>query len=182
MQEGTGILDAIQAFISHHVLHHAGSASMWNIPYAHVGFLEWFHYDAVMLFFVALLLGGLALLVRRHPDDRNPHGIGAMVEMYVLFIRDAIVYDNLGPEVGKRYLSFFCSLFTFILFGNLLGLIPIFTTMTGNVNVTAGLATLFMAASLYICVRLNGPRGIIEAFAPKGLPGWLTPIMTVLAL
>lgn len=153
---------------------------MWNVPYAHVGFLEWFHYDAVMLFFVVLLLAGLALAVRRHAGERNPRGLGAFMEMYVLFIRDFIVYDNLGPEVGRKYLSFFCTLFTFILFGNLLGLIPIFSTMTGNVNVTAGLATIFMVSSLFICVQLHGPKGLIGAFAPHGLPRWLAPIMTIL--
>lgn len=175
-------MDAIQAFISHHVLHHTGSATMWNVPFGHVGFLEWFHYDAVMLFFIAFLLAALGLVARRHAKEPNPRGMGAVLEMYVLFIRDSIVYPNLGPEIGRRYLSFFCTLFTFILFGNLLGLIPIFSTMTGNVSVTAGLATIFMGVSLFAVVRTNGIRGLASAFAPKGLPGWLAPFMTLMEI
>jgi F-type H+-transporting ATPase subunit a len=88
----------------------------------------------------------------------------------------------LGKEVGQRFLSFFCTLFIFILCGNLLGLVPLFSAVTGNVSVTAGLATIFLGVCLYAAIRLRGVKGLLLAFVPHGLPGWLLPMMVVLEI
>ena len=171
--------DAVQRFIDHHVMHHAGSVDTWNLPFAHWPVLEWFHYDSVMVFFVVALLLLVAVAVRRSYGV-VPKGIAAVAEAYVVFIRDNIVYPNFGAATGRGLLSFFCTLFIFILGANLLGLIPIFSTATGNVSVTAGLATIFMFTCLGAVIKLRGLRGLKSAFIPHGLPGWLTPIMTVM--
>jgi F-type H+-transporting ATPase subunit a len=88
----------------------------------------------------------------------------------------------LGKEVGQRFLSFFCTLFIFILCGNLLGLVPFFSAVTGNVSVTAGLATIFLGVCLYAVLRLRGVKGFLSAFVPHGLPGWLMPLMVVMEI
>jgi F-type H+-transporting ATPase subunit a len=93
-----------------------------------------------------------------------------VLEAYVLFIRNHIVYENFGEKEGRRFVSFFCTLFIFILTANLLGLIPLFSTATGNVNVTAALAAIFMVLSLGTVVKLHGVRGLKAAFVPAGLP------------
>lgn len=171
--------DAIQGFINHHVMHHAGSVDAWNLPFVHFNALEWFRYDSVMVFFVAALLVAMAVAVRRSYAE-IPKGLAAVAEAYVVFIRDQIVYPNFGDACGRRFLSFFCTLFIFILAANLLGLVPLFSTATGNVSVTAGLATIFMFACLGAVVWLRGLRGLKSAFIPHGLPGWLTPVMAVM--
>lgn len=171
--------DAIQGFINHHVMHHAGSADAWNLPFVHCNALEWFRYDAVMVFFVAALLLAVAVAVRRSYAE-IPKGLAAVAEAYVVFIRDQIVYPNFGAACGRGFLSFFCTLFIFILAANLLGLVPLFSTATGNVSVTAGLATIFMFTCLGAVLKLRGLRGLKSAFIPHGLPGWLTPVMAVM--
>ena len=171
--------DAIQGFINHHVMHHAGSADAWNLPFVHFRALEWFHYDSVMVFFVAALLVAMAVAVRRSYAE-IPKGLAAVAEAYVVFIRDQIVYPNFGAACGRRFLSFFCTLFIFILAANLLGLVPLFSTATGNVSVTAGFATIFMFTCLGAVVWLRGLRGLKSAFVPHGLPGWLAPVMAVM--
>ena len=168
--------DAVQGFINHHVMHHAGAVDTWNLPFLHVNGLEWFHYDAVMVFFVVVLLLALSVAVRRNYAE-IPKGIAAVAEAYVLFIRDQIVYPNFGAATGRGFVSFFCTLFVFILGANVLGLIPIFSTATGNVSVTAALATIFMFTALGAVLKLRGLRGLKSAFIPHGLPGWLTPVM-----
>lgn len=177
----TGLQESVQKFIEHHVFNHTGSANNWNVPFYHIHALEWFRYDAVMLFVIVLLLGLLGLLIRRR-YSALPKGIAAVVELYVIFIRDQIVYATIGKEAGQRFVSFFCTLFLFILCGNILGLIPLFSTVTGNVSVTAGLATIFMWTSLYAVLRLRGLPGLRAAFVPHGLPGWLLPIMTFMEI
>lgn len=174
-----GLQESVQKFIEHHVFNHTGSANTWNVPFFHINALEWFRYDGVMLCVVVLLLGFLGFQVRRRYDT-IPKGIAAVIELYVIFIRDHIVYANLGKEVGQRFLSFFCTLFIFILCGNMLGLVPLFSSVTGNISVTAGLATIFMGVCLYAVIRLRGVHGLLSAFVPHGLPGWLLPMMVVM--
>ena len=162
-------------------MHHAGSREGWNLPFVHINMLEWFKYDSVMLFAVVLVLAGLAVAVRRKYGPA-PRGLAMVAEMYVLFIRDHIVYANLGKETGRRFVSFFCTLFIFIFVGNFLGLIPVFSSVTGNVSVTAGLATIFMAVSLGAVVRLRGFAGLRDAFVPHGLPKGMVPFMAAMEI
>ena len=171
--------DAIQGFINHHVMRHAGSVDAWNLPFVHCNVLEWFHYDSVMVFFIVALLLAVSVAVRRSYAE-VPKGIAAVAEAYVVFIRDQIVSPNFGAAGGRGFISFFCTLFIFILTANLLGLVPLFSTATGNVSVTAGLATIFMFTCLGAVVKLRGLRGLKSAFIPHGLPAWLTPIMAVM--
>ncbi|HNX35795.1 MAG TPA: F0F1 ATP synthase subunit A [Kiritimatiellia bacterium] len=176
---GAETQDAVQGFINHHVMRHAGSTDVWNLPFVHLNALEWFHYDSVMVFVVVALLLAAAVAVRRRYAE-IPKGIAAIAEAYVVFIRDQVVYPNFGPVCGRGFISFFCTLFVFILFANLLGLVPIFSTATGNVSVTAGLATIFMFTCLGAVIKLRGLRGLKSAFIPHGLPGWLVPVMAVM--
>lgn len=179
MQDDKGIQDAIDQFINHHVFHHVGSPYVWNVPFFHLNVLEWFKYDVVMLFFVVLLLTLTSLWARRTYYS-VPKGFAALAELYVLFIRDQIVYVNMGEKLGRKLLSFFCTLFVFVLFGNLLGLIPIFSTVTGNLSVASALALMFMGLSLYLTISQKGVSGLVYAFIPHGLPKWLVPMISIM--
>ena len=170
-----GSQEAVQTFINHHALYHAGSPAGWNLPFFRVDALEWLKYDAVMLAVIVLSLLGLAFAVRRN-YGAVPRGIAAAIEVFVLFVRDKIVYESLGKEIGQKYVSFFCSLFIFILFGNLLGLIPLFSTATGCASVAAGLSTIFVVVAFTAVIRARGLVGVKDAFVPHGL-GWGTPLM-----
>ncbi len=169
----------IERFIDHHVMHHAGSAEVWNLPFLHVNLLDWFRYDSVMVGVVVLLLLALSAAVRRSYGT-IPKGLAALAELYVVFIRDHIVYENFGQKEGRRFVSFFCTLFIFILTANLLGLVPLFSTATGNINITAGLATTFMLLTLGAIIRLRGVHGLKAAFVPGGLPPVLVAPMLVM--
>jgi F-type H+-transporting ATPase subunit a len=173
--------DALQEFINHHVMRHAGSVDSWNLPFVHINAFDWFHYDSVMLVFIVALLIAVAVVVRRaYMRSPFPRGFTSVVEAYVLFIRDHIVYENFGEKEGRRFVSFFCTLFIFILTANVLGLFPIFSTATGNVSVTAGLATIFMVLSLGAVIKLRGVHGLKAAFVPAGIPGGLVGPMLVM--
>ncbi len=173
--------EALTEFINHHVTRHAGSAETWNLPFVHVNALDWFRYDSIMLGVVVILLITMAGIVRRaYGQSPIPRGFASVIEAYVLFIRDQIVYENFGEKEGRRFVSFFCTLFIFILTANLLGLMPIFSTATGNINVTAGLATIFMVLTLGAVMKLRGWRGFKAAFVPAGIPGGLVGPMLVM--
>ncbi len=70
---------------------------------------------------------------------KAPKGIQAFIEPIIVFVRDEVVKPNVGPKYEK-FLPYLLTLFFFILFGNLLGLLPGASNLTGNIAVTATLA------------------------------------------
>jgi F-type H+-transporting ATPase subunit a len=98
----------------------------------------------VMLWIAALLCIITTLLAlrahnRRTRLGRAPSGFGNSLEAVVLYLRNEVILPNVGPH-GNGYVPFLLTLFFFILFANLLGLIPYGATATGNISVTATLA------------------------------------------
>ena len=78
--------------------------------------------------------------VRNTKKVGRPKGFAAGLEAVILYLRDEIYIPVLGGHGGERYVPFCLTLFFFILFCNLFGLIPYGSTPTGNVAVTATLA------------------------------------------
>jgi F-type H+-transporting ATPase subunit a len=70
---------------------------------------------------------------------KAPRGVQSFIEPIVLFVKDEIVKPNIGPKY-ERFLPYLLTLFFFILFGNLLGLLPGAGNLTGNIAVTFTLA------------------------------------------
>ncbi|MCQ2751998.1 MAG: F0F1 ATP synthase subunit A [Coriobacteriales bacterium] len=93
------------------------------------------------------------------------------------------VRRNMGQEgVGhgyEKHLPFLASLFFFVLFANIVGLVPSFRTPTGTLSVTWALA---LVSFIYFNVygfKVKGAWGYIKSIAPKGLPAPLVPIIWV---
>jgi len=98
--------------------------------------------NVLMLFINAILLITVLLSVAKaykKNSGKAPKGIQSFIEPIVLFVKDEIVKPNIGPKYEK-YLPYLLTLFFFILFGNLLGLLPGAANLTGNIAVTATLA------------------------------------------
>lgn len=122
----------------------------------------------------ALLIGLLWIAFRRR--DLVPRGLANLFEAMVVFIRDQVVLPTMGAG-GRAYMPYLLTAFFFILFCNLLGLIPYAATATGNVNVTAALALLTFTLTLAAGILNNGLFGYFKSLIPHGLPLWLLPIM-----
>jgi F-type H+-transporting ATPase subunit a len=89
---------------------------------------------------------------RRAAEGHAPGGIANAIEALVLYFRQEIILPNVGPH-GEKYVPFILSLFFFILFANLLGIVPYGSTATGNISVTATLAILS-----FIMIEIAGIR------------------------
>ncbi len=124
---------------------------------------------------VGLTLAGLLVILLVVPTSRRtrkgeiPKGFGSFIEVLVIFIRDEVVYANMGREHGRKWLPFFLTLFFLILFANLLGMVPWGTTATGNVNVTGGLAVAGLLGVIWAGIREHGIK-YIATFIPHGVP------------
>jgi F-type H+-transporting ATPase subunit a len=70
---------------------------------------------------------------------KAPSGIQSFFEPIIIYIRDEVIKPNIGHGYEK-YVPYILSLFFFIWFGNLFGLVPGSANLTGNIAVTATLA------------------------------------------
>ncbi len=98
--------------------------------------------NVLMLFINASLILIVMISVARsykRNAGRAPKGLQAFIEPIVLFVKDEIAKSNIGPKYEK-FLPYLLTLFFFILFGNLLGLLPGAANLTGNIAVTFTLA------------------------------------------
>jgi F-type H+-transporting ATPase subunit a len=91
-----------------------------------------------------------------------PNGIQNIMEMVIEFIED-LVKGNLG-EHGAKYTYFFGSLFLFIFVSNMLGLVPLLSSPTRDVNVTLSLAVIWVLYMQYVGVKENGLAGHLKHY------------------
>jgi len=172
-----GATDRLVA-LKEYLMHHVGNSDSWRIPYVFdVKFeIPTFSLHALMLLITSGLLIYLFRVVYRH-DAKVPTGMTNLLEAFVLFVRDDIGIAFLGEEDGRRMTPLLCSFFFFILTLNLIGLVPIFASATGNINVTAAFAVITFLFMTVGAVFKNGPAGFMQAFIPHGVP-W--PVLIVL--
>ena len=136
--------------------------------------------NVAMLFINAALLllvfVGVARAYKRN-RDKAPSGLQSFFEPVILFVRDEIAKPNIGHRY-ERYFPFLLTLFFFILFGNLLGLLPGAGNLTGNIAVT-----MVLALMTFIVTNLSGNRNYWgHIFWTPGLPLVLRPIILMVEL
>ena len=97
--------------------------------------------NVAFLILTATLMILVFLSVAKGYSKKNsaPKGIQALFEPVIIFVRDDIVKPNIG-ENYEKYLPYMLTLFFFIFFGNVLGLMPGAANLTGNIAVTLSLA------------------------------------------
>ncbi|HTF19790.1 MAG TPA: F0F1 ATP synthase subunit A [Chryseolinea sp.] len=96
---------------------------------------------AMLLITAVILVWVFASVAKGYEKNRGkaPKGIQSFLEPVIVFVRDEIVKPNIGRHYEK-YMPYLLTLFFFILFGNLLGLLPGAANLTGNIAVTLTLA------------------------------------------
>jgi len=131
----------------------------------------------VMMLIAALLLVAVMLLATRK-RSMVPRGLYNFIEVLVAFVRD-IAISNIGKRDADRFVPYLAAAFFFILFMNLLGLVPWMATATANVSVTVGLALFTFVVTQYAAIKAQGVGGYL-AHLTGGVPRslfWLWPIM-----
>ncbi len=103
-----------------------------------------------------------------------PSKLQGLAEVAIEFIKE-LIRENAGEE-GLRYFPFLGTLFFFILFSNLLGLVPGGYTSTSQLIVTGTLAGVVYLATLVIGFAHHGV-GYLKILVPAGLPRPLVPFM-----
>ena len=180
--------------VGEYIIHHVQNHNEWNVfgttihlpqfdPITVMGLkIDLSITNHVVMLWIAslILLLTFSLLFRRH--SLVPKGFAALLEMLVVFIRDEIAIANLGEKHGKKFAPLIITFFFFILTCNLLGLVPLFTTPTGNINVTAALAIITFVTGQVFGIRYNGLIKHVKSLVPSGVPLYLVPLMFVIEI
>jgi F-type H+-transporting ATPase subunit a len=123
----------------------------------------------------------IARAYKRNPG-RPPRGMQSLFEPIILFVRDEIAKQSIGHN-HEKFVPYLLSVFFFIWFNNMLGLIPIppgGANLTGNIAVTGVLALFTM-----MVVNFSGNRNYWKhIFNTPGVPVWLKipPVMPLIEL
>jgi F-type H+-transporting ATPase subunit a len=127
---------------------------------------------AFMVLSVVLVAALMVFAVRRRA--LVPGRWQLMAELFYGFIAN-MVRDNVGRE-GRPYFPFVFTLFSFILFGNILGLLPYSFTFTSHIIVTVSLALLIFIGVTVIALVKHGFR-FFAFFLPPGVPLLIAPLL-----
>ncbi len=152
----------------------------------------------VLMTVVALLvLASMFYLARKLKDPfKKPTRMQSLFETLIEYLRREVYEPALGPE-GKKYHLLCFSFFLFILYSNLLGLVPPFApivppgaekamwlggAVTGNLATTAGLGLITFMVFNVAGMRAKGIFGYWKDMIPHGTPAWMAPITLVLEI
>ena len=128
--------------------------------------------QSIMMFLAAILII-LFFVVGYKKDRKVQTGFGNLLEVFVVFIRDDVVYPNMGKKQGRRFLPLILTFFFFIVLLNLMGLVPGSSTATASFSVTVGLALI----TFFTYIFFGNKDFWRHIFATPGVPLWLLPIM-----
>ena len=100
---------------------------------------------------------------------------------FATWLRDDVVNPSMGRELGGKFLPYFLAVFFFILFMNLMGLLPWSATPTASVFVTGALAGMTLGIMVIGGMIAQGPLSFWKNLIPH-VPGFLWPLMFLIEI
>ena len=161
--EGHGSIDALSQFKLEPAFGHLGEA-------LHIS-------QANVMMVVASLLVVALMWVGMSPRAMIPGRLQSAAEMAYETVMNMCV-EQIGHE-GKKFFPLVFTLFSFILFGNLLGVFPLFFTFTSHIAVTLGLSLFVFIFVTVIAIKEHGLH-FFSYFVPPGVPPALIPLMVLI--
>ena len=146
--------------MEHHATQHGGPTTwLLNFPLP-LNDLAYVHINGALLVFLIILVGSLwANWLIKHRMEKYiiPSPKLTLVSFVDVMIEGlyGMITSTLGPQ-GMKYFGFIASIFLFVLFGNLLGLLPHSASPTANVNTTFALGGLAFLYYNFMGIREHG--------------------------
>jgi F-type H+-transporting ATPase subunit a len=134
-----------------------------------------------------LLLSVVVLLVvflnvakgYRVNKGKSPKGLQSWMEPIILFVRDDIAKPNLGHKY-ERFMPYLLTVFFFIWFNNMLGLVPF---LPGGANLTGNIAvTMVLALATFFITVFNGNKYYWKHIFMPDVPWWMYIVMVPVEL
>ena len=132
-------------------------------------------------FFLVLIIMLVARSYRKTGISPR-RGFGGMMEMFIMNVVDEIIKPCIGVDY-KRYVPYLLTVFFFIFFNNLMGLVPF---IPGGANVTGNIAVTFvLAVFTFLVVNASGTKEYWKEIFWPDVPVWLKipiPLMPAIEL
>ena len=131
--------------------------------------------NVLSLFISVILLSWIFISVANSYKRRKgkaPKGLQSFLEPLIIFIRDDVAKSSIGEKKYEKYLPYLLTIFFFIFFNNLFGLVPFFpggANLTGNVAVTGVLAVFTFLITMFSTKKYYWKH----VFNTPGVPWWL---------
>jgi F-type H+-transporting ATPase subunit a len=142
-----------------------------------IGGLDASFTNSSLFMVIAIALITLFLTLAMRQSALVPGRWQSMAELSYEFI-GKMIRDNVGQE-GRQYFPFIFSLFMFILFCNLLGMVPYSFTVTSHIIVTFALALVVFLGVTVIGFIRHGAH-FLKLFVPSGVPIALLPLLVII--
>ena len=130
-----------------------------------------------------MVVSSLAILIIFNIGSKKnsmlPSKIQLLAELSYTFV-SKMISDTAGSK-AKPYFSFIFSLFMFVLFCNMFGMIPYTFTVTSHIIVTFVLAA-FIFIGVTIIGFIKHGFGYLKLFVPSGVPIVLLPLIVVIEI
>ena len=123
---------------------------------------------------LAIIFITLLLLLSIKNKSLIPSRFQSISEIFYEFIAN-MVSDNIGDK-GRKFFPLIFTLFTFLLFGNMLGMLPYSFTFTSHIIVTFVLAMFIFLLVTLLGIFIHGFK-FFGLFVPKGVPMLMLPLM-----
>ena len=130
--------------------------------------------NSALMMVIAVALIVLLMVVGTRKQAMIPGRWQAIAEMFYEFVAN-LIRDTVGNE-GRKYFPFIFTLFMFILFGNMLGMVPYSFTFTSHIAVTFAMAMVVFVGVTILGFAKHGLH-FFSFFVPPGVPIWMWPLM-----
>lgn len=130
--------------------------------------------NSALLMVIAVILITVFLVMGVRGRSLVPGRWQSIVELAYDFVA-GMIRTNVGSD-GRPYFPFIFSLFMFILFGNMLGMLPYSFTFTSHLAVTLGMAAVVFIGTTVIAFVKHGFH-FFSFFLPHGTPWYVAPLL-----
>jgi F-type H+-transporting ATPase subunit a len=131
--------------------------------------------NASLFMILAVVAAGLFFGFAMRRPQIVPGRLQSLAEIMYEFVH-GIAEENIGHHC-KKYVPYIFALFLFILFCNLLGMVPYSFTATSHIIVTFGVAALVFLSVTILGLVHQGPVKFFAHFIPEGLPVAIVPVV-----
>ncbi len=133
---------------------------------------------------LCLIFVKVAKAYKQRGSKKEPTGLQSFLEPVILFVRDDIAKSAIGGEKYEKFVPYLLTLFFFIFFNNLMGLVPFFP---GGANVTGNISVTFtLAFFTFVVTQIYANKGHWKhIFNTPGVPVFLKipiPLMPVIEI
>jgi F-type H+-transporting ATPase subunit a len=141
----------------------------------HFGGHELAFTNSALFMAIAVLSIGLLLIGATYGRAMVPGRLQSFAEMSYEFVADTI--KNTAGTEGMKFFPFVFTIFMFVLFLNLIGLVPYTFSVTSQIVITASLAFMVFFTVVIYGFWKNGFK-FLKLFVPSGIPIYILPLVT----